>query len=254
VGPRVAFLLDLGVTLLESGAETARAQETVLRAGQALGFDRTEAFFTPTGAWLHTEEEGRSEVALRRVERRQLALHRLIALNELSRALAAGRLGLEEARRRLADIRAAEPPWPRGADIAAGALASAGYAALLGATGLECAIALALGLATSLLRRGFRGHFADRFLAGAAGGLVAGAVGSLGRLGPGVHLRPAILIPAGILVLVPGLQATNAVRDVLHGDLMSAASLALEAVVLALGIAAGVAAGIGLAIWAAGFV
>lgn len=252
--PRLAFLLDLGVALLESGAETARAQETAVRAGQALGFERTEAFLTPTGAWLHAVAGSRSEVALRRVERRQLALHRLVALNELSRDLAAGCLELEAANRRLASIRAQPPPWPHGFDIAAGGLASAGYAALLGATGLETLVALALGSLTGFVRRGFRGHFADRFLSGAAGGFGAGAVGSLGRLFPGLGLRPGILIPAGILVLVPGLQATNAIRDVLHGDLVSAASLALEAFVLALGIAAGVAAGVGLAIWAGGFV
>jgi uncharacterized membrane protein YjjP (DUF1212 family) len=252
---RLGFLLDMGVALLEAGAETARAEETVLRLGRALGFSFVEALMTPSGVWVSVAEgDSPPLTSLRRVERRTLALDRLVALNELSRAVTAGAVSAAEAASHLQRITTAPPPYPRSIALLGGGLAATGFAGLIGANGSEALAAFILGLAATRLRQGFRGPFADRFLVTVLGGFTSGFLGSLGRLLPSLPLRPDVLIPAGIVVLVPGIQLANAIRDVLQGDLISAASLGLEALVLALGLAGGVATGVGLVIWGRGVV
>lgn len=247
---RLHFLLEMGRGLLEAGAETARAEDTILRAGQRLGFAFIDTLMTPSGIWIAVAEEGRpAETALMRVERREIWLTRLVALNDLSRAMVEGRVPFPEARVRLKAILRARSPYGRGVTEIGGGLAAAAYTGILGASGVETVAAFALGLWATWLRRLLRGRFADRFLSAVLGGCSAGFFGSVGSAWFHAPLRPEILIAAGIVILVPGLQITNAIRDVLHGDLISAASLGLEAFVLALGLAFGVAFGIGLVIW-----
>jgi uncharacterized membrane protein YjjP (DUF1212 family) len=248
VRPRLAFLLDLGTALLENGAETPRAEETLAHAARALGLPTAETMVTPSGIWVTVEEDGETATAVRRVRRRELALWRLVALNDLSRRMRAEVRPLVAWAEALAAIRTQAAPYPPGAGEVGGGLAAAAFAGLIGAGAAETLAAFVLGVAGTAIRRAFRGYFGGRFLAVLSGGVLSGFAGQAARLAFGAALRPDVLIPAGILVLVPGLQLTNAVRDVIHGDLLSAGSLFLEAFVLSLGIATGVALGIGLAL------
>jgi uncharacterized membrane protein YjjP (DUF1212 family) len=53
--------------------------------------------------------------------------------------------------------------------------------------------------------------------------------------------HPGTIIVGGIMVLVPGMAMTSAIRDGLAGDVVSAVSRMLEALLTAVAVAAGVA-------------
>ena len=65
------------------------------------------------------------------------------------------------------------------------------------------------------------------------------------RFGPGVNLNAIIV--GGLMIFLPGLALTNAVRDSLAGDLLAGSARGLEAALIAASTAAGV--GMVLALW-----
>ena len=72
------------------------------------------------------------------------------------------------------------------------------------------------------------------------GGTIAGLIGlSASSLSPVFH--EDVIIIGSIMLLVPGLIITNAIRDTIAGDLISGLSRGLEAIVIAGAIAIGAA-------------
>lgn len=235
-------LLEAGEILLFSGAETYRVEETLERMGNALSCPGVQVLATPTG--IHVSTGGHFPVtAFRRVEERGTRMDTLVRVNSLSRRLEREPLPLPSVRTELERIRNAKSPWSPGMATVAGAVASGSFALLLGGTGPDILASAVAGIGMTLLGRSVRPKFAGRFLSLAAGGFAAGALGAGAGL---MGLKASIVIPSSVIILVPGLQVTNAVRDVLSGDLLSAAALGLEALVLALALAGGVGVGIGL--------
>lgn len=228
--------------LLFSGAETYRVEETLERMGSALSCPGVQVLATPTG--IHVSSGGPSPVtAFRRVEERGTRMDTLVRVNSLSRRMEREALALPSVRSELETIRHAKAPWTQATATAAGALASGSFALLLGGTGPDILASALAGMGMTVLGRRVRPKFAGRFLSLAAGGFAAGALGAGAGL---MGLKASIVIPSSVIILVPGLQVTNAVRDVLSGDLLSAAALGLEALVLALALAGGVGVGIAL--------
>ena len=76
-------------------------------------------------------------------------------------------------------------------------------------------------------------------------GLIAGFISSLFyQLGIGDPLH--IMIIGGILPFVPGVSITNSVRDAINGDLISATSRGMEALLIAISLAIGVTISLGV--------
>jgi len=239
--PGMDALLEAGVLLLASGAETYRVEDTLIHMGEALGFGKVEVFVTPTGVILSIPGH---RMGLRRVVERHTRMDIIARVNDLSRSLPARGGSRAEILRSVEEISHIAPPFRKTVEVAAAAAACVGFAFLVGARPLEGAAAALAGALMSLVRRGLGFAFADRFLTVTVGGVLAGMIGAVGA---SFGLREAVLIPSSLILLVPGLQITNAVRDVLSGDVLSGSALALEAVVLALALAGGAGIGLGAA-------
>ena len=96
------LVIDAGRTLLENGGEVFRVQQTMQIMAQSLGIGEFNVYVLANGIFVSSR--GRSEI--RHVPATAIHLGRVEAVNELSRELAAGKLDLEGAEARLADIRA----------------------------------------------------------------------------------------------------------------------------------------------------
>ena len=238
----LAFLLDVGTQMIAIGAETYRVEETLERMGRALGAERVDVFATPPGLWLGVTVAGTQITGLRRVKLRSFNLAPLAELNALSRDIAHGSLSLDKGWERLQLIRTAGSRT-MALDLAAGALGAAAFTAMLGGNSGGILLGAVLGVIIGVLRRVLRRQFVDRFIASFCGGLVCAVIG---QAGPFVGSSAQTVAAGGLVILVPGLQFTNAVRDILAGDLLSAAALGIETMALALGLAGGVAAGLAL--------
>ena len=163
-------------------------------------------------------------------------------MNALSRDIAAGRAGLEQASARLAQIR--RMPYERpAARIAACAVGTACFAYLFGGSPTDAAAALVAGLALEPARIGLERARAGKFIANLLAAVLVALVSlllscALGAAGVGTNLDKIII--GGIIPLVPGIALTTGIRDIAGGDYLSGTIRMVDALLIAAAIALGV--------------
>ena len=85
-------------TILESGGETYRAEETVERMCQGLGIPRVDVLALPTGLMLTLAMSDDNSISrIVRVHNRSTDLGRIDQCNDISRKVASGHLSASEA-------------------------------------------------------------------------------------------------------------------------------------------------------------
>lgn len=225
---------EAGVLLLTSGAEVARVEDTMQRL--SLAFDTpADAVVFPTVIFLSLPE-GRT--VMHRIRRRSTNLGVVAEVNRLSRQAAEGHLDLQafhDGIRTAAHFRR----YPAYVEVLAAGGAAALLSQLFGGTLPDVPWAFLAGVAAQVMRAlsrssGFSGSLGD-FVGAFAAVLPALVAANL----PGLH--PGAVVVGGMMVLVPGVMMTTAVRDGIQGDLLSSAARLLEAVLVAAAVAAGAA-------------
>ncbi len=229
-----------GEVLLRNGAETSRAEETMYHIARACGADQAECFVIPTGVFLTvTDVSGRPLTTMRRVKGRTINLDRIAKVNELSRRLADGRINHAEALAILSRVANERTGFSLVPAMAATGLVGGSFAVLQDGGPGELAAALLAALTVRyiahLVSRLHGVQFTFEFL----GALTAAAIGSAAHyFWP--WLSRDVIVVGGIMPLVPGMAITNAIRDVIAGDLLSGLSRGLEAALTAVAVAMGV--------------
>ena len=235
---RLTLALDIGERMLRSGAEIGRVEDTLRRICLAFGADRVDVFTITSGIVVTSAGPAFGTVTqTRRILHSRTDFTRLDRLNDLSRAICAG--GLSDA-----DIEAAlrridgSPEYPFAAQLGFYALISAAFSLFFGGVWQDAAAAAVIGVLLRVLQGGFRriraNPFLESLLCSFAGGLAAGAAV---RLGLALH---ADLIAIGnVMLLIPGIALTNAIRDMFAGDLISGLLRFAEALLLAVTVALG---------------
>lgn len=236
---RLKALTLAGRVILENGGETYRAEETVLRMAGALNLGEPEAFCVPSGIFISfLDENGEPRSSVCRVRARGVHLMRVDAVNQISRLLVAGELAESELPGRLAaaaEMGGQETVWR--APVASLATAVS-FSVMFGGGLWDIAIG---GLCAGLM------PFIPRLLS-------KGKDGSMTMLLPGSFLctflpllfhrltglgLPEAMIAGALMPLVPGLSMTNAVQDVLRGDMISGVAHGARAALIAALIAGG---------------
>ena len=118
------FIMAAGQTLLENGAEVFRVEQTMQIMARSLHLREFHVYVLTNGIFASAGTAEISEV--RNVPVRTIHLGRVAAVNELSRELAEGRVGLDEAELQLAAAR--RIPFPRpAAQVLSGTVGSAAF-------------------------------------------------------------------------------------------------------------------------------
>lgn len=238
----LSFLLDIGEELLRAGAETQRVEDTLDRIAHHYHLGRVETFVTPTGLFVSLEGDP-TLTGLRRVKNRGVDMGRLVAVNQLSRSTVHDEISIDEATTQLHALAIQPSLYPRYIHPLAGGLGSVAFTMLLGGQGWPLLVPWLIGTLIYFLREWTQGEFVYRFFHSFLGGFAAAFMAVLAT-GVWPHIVLSQTITGSILLLLPGLTLTNAIRDILTGDLLSGASRSLEASVIAIAIAAGVATGL----------
>ena len=234
--------MDAGHILLENGAEIFRVEETMERIAAHYGVARKDFFVLSNGIFTTGDcqpgQRGGQYARVQHIPVKSAQLNRVVAVNQLSREIEAGRYTLEEARQRLREIRLmpSEPPLVQ---MLASGVGSACFCGLFGGGLEDCAAAFAAGylLYVFVLWAGKR-HI-SKIVANLLGGaLVTLSCIVLYRLGLGRDMNHMII--GAIIPLVPGVPFTNGIRDIANGDYISGAVRLLDAILVFLCIAIGV--------------
>lgn len=238
-----------GEIMLKNGAETYRIEETMEHMAKACGAAKVESFVIPTGVFLTvTDHTGRSLTAMRRVRSRTINLDRIAKVNELSRRLVDQRLDYIGASAILEHIGRERTGFSLLPSMLATGAIGGSTAILQNAVFFEIVAAFVAAMVVRYIAHvvsRLQGvQFAFEFL----GGMVASFCGAFVHfLWP--HLGPDAIIVGAIMPLVPGVAITNAIRDVMAGDLLSGLSRGLEAALTSVAVAIGVVIVLTLNIW-----
>ena len=241
----VSRALDIGERMLLSGGEVSRVEDTISRILKSYGAERVEVFTILSFISLtvvFSEDQALTENRRVSIVAYSNDFTRLEQLNSLSREVCATNPDLSVIGEKLAAIDL--PPWKkqfRELYLLLGyILSGAGFAIFFGGSWLDALGAgiccLAVWFLNWFLKRGALQRLFHAFLVS----FIAGALSYLLiLLGLGEH--PGQVMMAVIMVLIPGIAITNAMREMLISDTISGILRLVEALLIATAVAFGFA-------------
>jgi len=240
--------LRAGELMMKSGAECYRVEDTITRICKACKIPYVEVFATPTGIFLSLDEgseDSDMHTFIKRIKGSSIDLEKISQINHFSREFTSTDLSIESGLDILRDISNIKPYHlllrVLGASLVAsffslifqGNIKDFFCAFIIGACSYVVSVLLDK-IDTNLFLRGFCCCVIATFLA-------------LGLLSVGLGSNLSSVIIGSIMIFLPGVALTNAVRDTLAGDMVSGATKGIEAVIIAVSLAAGV--GVSIKLW-----
>lgn len=234
--------LRAGEIMLMSGSEIYRVEDTVTRICKTYGIPYVEVFVTTTGIFMSLDSggDGKPYTIIKRIRKVSIDLDKISLINDFSRRLTTDLLPISEARQILEDI-AEEEKYTFPLQVLGGALVASSFTLMLGAGIREFLCSLLIGAAVYVFA-----HFLDmysfnmffrNFSACALITVIALLFSAIGL----AHNSDAMIV-GSLMIFLPGLAFTNAMRDSLAGDLLAGGARAMEAALIAVSIASGVGA------------
>ena len=245
----VETALLAGTILIASGAETYRVEDTAHRILKTSGFQTTEAFVLPTGITLTLSNESDCTYSLtKRISPGASNMNKIITVNSISRSFCSGEISLDDAYEKLKEL-SDKHIYSKIFKVIGCSLAGGGFSLMFGGNIYDFIVALVcsfvIGMALYYLSKVMRKDIFINIFATAVLCLMASGISLFAsRHMPGITLSPQFIIEGSIMSLVPGLSLTNAIRDLLHGDFVSACARFVEAITTSISIAVGAAAGL----------
>lgn len=231
-----------GEVMLKNGAETYRVEDTIIRLCKSRNYPYVEAYVTPTGIFVSLDSKGQDPMDMlsyvKRIKSRNINLNKIAKVNDFSRRFVESNLSVEEA---MQQIRLIDdlPSYPLALQAFMGGIASSFVALLFGANLLEFFSALATSIIVTFTIKKLNEMGFTLFLNNIVGGSFAALFAIFfSYLHPSIHVDKVII--GAIMVMVPGVAMTNAVRDSIMGDLVSGLARGAEALLIAISIAFGV--------------
>ena len=230
---------QMGETLLVSGAEISRVQETMERVAKAYHAESFNAYVLTNAIFVNGREQGNESATLLKAQPdSHTHLGRICAVNQLSREITQGKYTVEEAFEILEKIKKL-PYSPLPLAILACGVGSAAFSFLFGGNGWDALTAFICGLALEIFLHFAEKHNLSKFLTNlSSSAMVAILACVLTLLGLGNHLDKVII--GSIIRLVPGVALTTSIRDFFNRDYLSGAIRMLDAVLVGGCIAIGV--------------
>ncbi|NLZ68410.1 MAG: threonine/serine exporter family protein [Spirochaetales bacterium] len=238
-------ILDLsmmvGRIMLENGAEIYRVEDTMKRISLHYGIV-DENFFVLSNGIFTTGSDNRGKKLYAKVEHIPVhgaELNKVIELNQLSRDICKGKVTLEEAEKRIEEIR----NLPHSSWIvvtAATCVGSACFTVLLSGTITD---ALGAGVAGLLLGL-FNCFVFSKYLSKVTGNILASLLVTFVCIS--FHLFTTTvtnmnaMVAGSIISLIPGVAFLNGIRDIANGDYISGSVRLLDAILVFTCIAVGV--------------
>lgn len=233
---------ELGYRLAMCGAETFRVEESINRILSAYGFS-SEVFAIPNCLTVSMNmDDGKSVTRMKRIGFHGTDLDSVERYNALSRKICALTPAPEEAVQWLHDTEASRRKHPFPIHLLGNFLGAAGFALFFGGKLIDTVCAGICGVLVGAVC-----HFLDNmkvnpfFRTIAAAFLMAITAYAMGAAGIAANTDAVII--GTLMILVPGLLFTNAMRDIIFGDTNSGMNRIVQVLLTAAAIALGTGAG-----------
>lgn len=231
---------DLGYELAMSGAETFRVEESISRVLAAYGLE-AEVFAIPNCLTVSIiTGEGHPITRMRRIGHHGNDLNAVEQFSGLSRALCRRKPGPEEGLQWLDMVRSQRKTYSRAALYLGDFLGAAGFGMLFGGSLMDGLCAGICGILVGMVNKLLDDRKANQFFRTIASSflmaLLAYAMGAVG-----IAPNPDTVSIGALMLLVPGLLFTNAMRDIIYGDTNSGINRIVQVFLVAAAIALGTA-------------
>lgn len=227
-----------GKILMENGAEMHRVEDTMNRIlDKEHGEGEAVSFVMPTGIFVTTRYG--NNIKMKRIVKRRQNLEKIVEVNSLSRRFSVGELDVQQLHDLMHELDASNIDFPLWLKILSSGLIS-GFMMLLFEGALQdLLVTMIIGTLGyciySVLIREIKVRFLQEFMATF---LIAFTASVLNRAGLIVNIDTVII--GSIIILVPGIQIMNSIRDFLVGNTISGTVFMIEAMLIAAMIGAGV--------------
>jgi len=231
------FLLA-GRIMMESGAETYRVEDTMIRMARSQNMHEAQSYATPTGIIFSL---GRTQpTRIVSISNRTTNLHKIMFVNAVSRKLTSQIITLEEAYEELKNMENTNFSFSINLQILAAAIASGCFLVLFGGVWSDVPVVMIGGgigyFVMSIIHRLTHVKFFSEFTASFVVGVCA-----LLYVHLGIGTQPDKIIIGSVMPLVPGMSITNAVRDLMAGHFIAGMAKGAEALITAFAIGSGIA-------------
>ena len=231
---------DLGYELAMGGAETSRVEESVSRILQSYGI-QSEVFAIPNCLTVSIETpEGKPMTRMRRIGYHGNDLDRVERFSGLSRSICAQRPSPAEARAQISQISQSCRHYGLLATLLGHFLGAAGFCIIFGGCMLDALCAGFCGLIVGLINQFTEKLHANPFFQVITASFAMAFMANCFSITGIAHNVDAVTIGT-LMLLVPGLLFTNAMRDIISGDTNSGTNRIVQVLLIAAAIALGTA-------------
>ncbi len=229
-----------GKIMLESGAETYRVEETISRICIAYGAHTADSFVIPTGIMVTITYYDEVATLVKRITSRGVDLNKIDAVNDLSRKIQLESIDLCDLNKDLIKI-SNEPRYSAFITLLCSSIAAGCFSIMFGGDLKDFFSTCLIGAIIKIVMIIFQKLNINEFFVNSfCGGLCAILAVIFLKLNLCSNLDKTII--GSIMLLVPGLIITNAIRDTIAGDFLSGITKASEAFLIAVSIAVGTGA------------
>lgn len=235
----ISQILDLGEIMLRSGGEVYRVEDTITRIAKAYGATDTHVFCIPSNIIATITFDGNEITHSRRVMTVETNLELLDRANDLARRICTTTPSAIEFER-LIQTSCVVKKYNHVEKILIYAIISSSFAVFFGGSWLDAAASAVTGIIlyfAGIAAKKIGGNivFLDIFCAAFSAFFAV----LFTRLGFG-HDADKIII-GNVMLLIPGVELVNGMRDFITGDIQAGTMHIAEALFLAIAIAVGAA-------------
>lgn len=233
--------VEAGRVLLKNGAEIFRVEETIEHICHRFQIEKVDTFIMSNGILITAEYAGEEIFAkVKHVPLSGIHLGIVTEVNNLSREISAGKIGVEDAMERLREIE----QMPAKKDIfriLAAGLGSGSFCYLLKGSVWDSMISFCIGMILYVFVIFAERHKTSKIIVNIIGG---GLITVLAVLAKYMDFPFPVsldkMIIGSILPLVPGVAFTNAIRDIANSDFISGTVRMIDALLVFVYMAIGV--------------
>ena len=237
----VDLAMEAGRILLKNGGEIFRVEETVERICNRFHVENVEMFTLSHAIFISAgKEDEEVYTKVKQVPLSSVNMEIVAEVNDLSREISAGNIGLDDAAKRIEEIDKI-PPKPAVVQVLAAGMASGAFGMLLGSTITESVVAFCIGCVLDLWILFAMKLDLSKIIVNIIGGIIMTALALFAmNVARAEVLRLEGMIIGAIMPLIPGVSFVNAIRDIADSDFLSGMVRMIDALLVFVYIAVGV--------------
>ena len=236
---------NAGKILLQNGAEIYRVEETITRICECYEVEDANAFVTPSGIFVSFFKDTKTYSKVIRTKEISLNLEKINQVNDLSRNIHAQKLSVKQAKAKLENIELHEGYSPVLKMIASGCIALF-FTYFFSGTFIDGLCAFPIGCIVQIIGAKFDAKQINSMVKITMLSSLLTILTLLLVRFQIANMKDSIIM-GNLMLLVPGVAITNAIRDSISGDLISGITRGMEACFIAIALALG--AGVTISIW-----